>query len=187
MAVALIAPMLPVSTIARVAAEVRLQLMPRLAVTDRVHLHRLRDGVPIIGTGPELFTIVRGHAGLPSTTYAVSEVEPDGCEAWIWLNREAWPEFVRGDVPRTVSSVAHELGHVSLHAQDLVDLEHVDAETDHDCRLDREAWTFAAHLIIPDQALHRLPRLRADELGKRFGVSTAMAAKRMQEFAAGSS
>jgi len=174
--------MLALHTISLVAAEVRLQLSPRLAVTDRLTFERLRAGVALTGLGPELFTVARGHAGLSLTTYASSECDVVLGEAWVWLNREAWPEFVAGDVPRSIATVAHELGHVALHAEEVDGLEDTDAETDHDRRMDREAWTFAAHLLIPDQALHRLSRLRADELGKRFGVSAMMAGKRMEEF-----
>lgn len=171
-----------VSTIARVAAEVRLQLCLGLAVTERVRFDRLRQGVTLTGLGPSLHTVVRGHAGLPPTTYASSEFDLALGEAYVWLNREAWPEFLAGDVPRSVATVAHELGHVALHAEEIDGLEDTDAETDHDRRMDREAWVFAAHLTIPDQALHRLSRLRPDELGARFGVSAMMAGKRLEEF-----
>ena len=58
----------------------------------------------------------------------------------------------------------------------------VDAEDDHDERLEREAWTFAAHLLIPDQGLHRLRRLRVDEVAKRWGVGVVMAGNRIKEF-----
>ncbi len=175
--------MLSVSTIARVAAEVRLQLSPRLKVTDRLTFDRLRAGVALTGLGPELVTTARGHGGLPSTTYAVSEFDLALGEAWIWLNREAWPEFLRGDVPRSVATMAHELGHVALHSMEVAELHDVEAEAEHDRRLDREAWAFAAHLLIPDQALARLSRLSADQLGARFGVSAVMAGKRLEEFA----
>lgn len=174
--------MLPVSTIARVAAEVRLQLSPRLAVTDRLTFGRLRTGVRLTGLGPPLLTVARPHVGLSLTTYATSEFDVALGEAWVWLNREAWPEFVAGDVPRSVATVAHELGHVALHAEEVDELHDLDAETDHDRRMDREAWTFAAHLLIPDQALYRLSKLRSDELGARFGVSAMMAGKRLEEF-----
>jgi hypothetical protein len=174
--------MLQLEVIARVAAEVRLQISPRLAVTDRLTFGSLRRGVTLTGLGRELFTVARAHPGLSLTTYASSEFDIALGEAWIWLNREAWPEFVAGDVPRSIATIAHELGHVALHAEEVDGLEDTDAETDHDRRMDREAWVFAAHLLIPDQALHRLSRLRADELGKRFGVSAMMAGKRMEEF-----
>jgi hypothetical protein len=178
--------MLAVSTIARVAAEVRLQLVPGLAVTDRLTFERLRTGVRIRGTGPELFTVARGHPGLNLVTYASTEFDFALGEAWIWLNREAWPEFVAGNVPRSIATIAHELGHVALHAGEVGDLETTDAEADHDRKMDREAWTFAAHLLIPDAALKRLavsPSTATSEfLAKRFGVSTMMAAKRLEEW-----
>ena len=128
--------MLPISTIARVAAEVRLQLSPRLAVTDRLTFGRLRTGVRLTGLGPELLTVARPHVGLSLTTYATSEFDVALGEAWVWLNREAWPEFVAGDVPRSVATVAHELGHVALHAEEVDELRELDAETDHDRRMD---------------------------------------------------
>lgn len=172
----LAAPGLTADAIARVAAEVRLLLAPRLAVTAAVPFARLVDEVEIGG----LTARARPHFGLPRSTYAVSEIDLAEGDAWIWLSRDAWPEFQRGDVPRTRATVAHELGHLALHASELADLE-VDAEPDHDARLDREAWAFAAALLIPDQALRRLPRARPDEIARRFGVSVPMAQRRIEE------
>lgn len=169
---------LSADTIARAAAEVRLALAPRLPVTSAVPFERLRASAQIGG----LATCARLHPGLPRATYASSEIDLAEARAWIWLHRDAWAEFVRGDVPRTRASLGHELGHVALHAAELAQLEDVDAEDDHDARLDREAWAFSAELLIPDQGLRRLPRLRADDLARRFGVSVPMAQRRIDEF-----
>lgn len=165
-------------SIARLALEVRHALAPRLEVTAPVRFDALRHGTRL----GQILTRARCNPGLPPTTYASTEIDAEEGEAWIWLNREAWPELA-ANTPRTRATVAHELGHVVLHAPDLVDLEAIAAaEPDHDEQLDREAWAFAAQLLIPDAALAQLPRLRPDALGRRFGVSAVMAAKRIEEW-----
>lgn len=173
---------LTVDAIARAASEVRRALAPRLGVTEALPFAALAEAVTIDGPLGMLTTRARPHSGLRFTVFAMSEVDATADEAWIWLNREAWAEFFAG-APRTRATVAHELGHLALHAAELAELADIDADPDHDLRLDREAWTFAAHLTIPDQALRRLTRRRADEIARRFGVSVAMATKRLEEFA----
>lgn len=106
-----------------------------------------------------------------------------GTGAWIWLNADAWPELPKG-VARTRFTVAHELGHVALHADELEGLDER-PESEHSQALERQANTFAARLLIPNAALKRLS-LRggtaAEILAKRFGVSTLAAQRRLEEW-----
>lgn len=116
----------------------------------------------------------------PLNVWGVTTVRLEEARGVIWLNRVAWPELP-ARVPRTLFTVAHELGHLALQAGELGELK-VRAESEHSERMEREANRFAAELLVPDQALRRLPRMEADGLAKRFGVSLAMAARRREEF-----
>lgn len=171
-----------VASITRLAAEVRLQLVSGLSVLDAVPFDALLAGVALGPPGYELLTRARPHGGLAYSTYAVTTCDLPLEEAWVWLNSEAWDEYLSGANPRSKSLIGHELGHVCLHARELAELGDVDAIEDHDARLDREAWIFCSRLLVPDQGLHRLRRLRPDEVAKRYAVTAVMASKRLEEF-----
>ncbi len=163
----------------RLALAVRDQLRPRLAALEAVPLAGLRFDTLIEGLRGQYTVRARGLADLEDTDYAITDFAAD--RAWIWMHRAAFDELVR-EVARTRFSAAHELGHVVLHGAE--ELEGLDdrPEDDHAEELEREANRFAAHLLIPDQALKRLPTAGADALARRFGVSSAMAAKRIEEW-----
>lgn len=172
---------LDTDAIERLALEVRAILSPRATVTSAVSFAALRDSVTLATSLGGLTARVRPHFSIASDVYAVSEIDGPSEEAWVWLNREAWGEFLRDDVPRTRATLGHELGHVVMHAAEIETLADLDAERDHDERLDLEAWAFSAHLLIPRQAMLRLPRMGAEALARRFGVSVPMAQRRIFE------
>ena len=165
---------LDVGAIEALAIDVRQQLSPGLSVLDAVPFLALVRQALIT----KVVVRVRCHPGLARDTYAFTTFD-EANDAWIWLNTEAWSEVAPG-VPRTRFTLAHELGHVALHSNELDELE-VKAEPDHDERLDREANRFAAHLLIPDAALKGLVRARAEDVARRFGVSVSTAARRLEE------
>lgn len=164
------------------ALAVRKQLRPGISPLEPVPLAHLIRGVQI---GP-LAVIARGHSGLDDDAYAVTMIDLVDASACIWLHREAWAELPR-EIPRTRFTVAHELAHCVLHAEDLDGLD-VRPEGDHHAQLEAEANTFAAHLLIPDAALKRLgltpSTATSDVLAKRFGVSARMAQRRLEEWRA---
>jgi len=171
-------------TIAQVAAAVRHQLAPRASVLTAAPLEVLaqRD-VRVTGIEDTFTTRARCGIGLPPNVWGLTTFAR--ARAWIWLSREAWAEVTptrmrEGTVPRTRFTLAHELGHVALHADELVELD-VTADPDHDARLEAEANAFAAELLVPAQALRRLTRARADDIALRFGVSVPMAQRRLDE------
>lgn len=165
------------------ALAVRAQLAPKSGVTDRLPFAVLRRAVEIDTIAGRLTVRARGHGGLPADTWAVTTFDLGTDEAVVWLNRAAWHEFY-DDVPRTRFTLAHELAHVVLHAEELDELE-VDAEGDHHERLDTEANTFAAHLLAPDAGLKRLHgnALRLEAIMARFGLTTMAAERRLREWA----
>lgn len=169
--------MIDLDTISRVASSVREQLAPSLSPLAAVPLHGLRRDVRIVGLHEPWLTRARSTEILAHNVWAITTFDRE--RAWIWLNQEAWPEVVTGTT-RTRFTLAHELGHVALHSEELDELD-VQADPEHDARLEAEANAFAARLLIPDQAVRRLSKLRADELGRRFGVSTMAAARRIDE------
>ncbi len=133
--------------------------------------------------GARLWSVrARLFGQLPPHVYAMTTLAPGAGSATLWLHRHAWAELPR-EVPRTRFSVAHELGHVSLHAVELAAM-HAKIEPDHHDRLEREANRFAAHLLIPDRAFAALvaSELAPDALARRFGVSAMTAGKRLAEW-----
>lgn len=168
-------------TIVRLADETRRKL-GAASVMSAVPFAILRDVVTLDTTLGRLAVRARPLRSLPATTLAITEIDTAESEAWVWMNRDAWPELVT-ETPRTRATCAHECAHAVLHADVLAELDD-HAEPDHDAALDREAWRFAAELLIPDQALRRLSRHRADEIAARFGVTLRLAERRLGEFAA---
>lgn len=161
-----------------IALAIRDQLRPGLAPTDAVPFaHLTADRRVSSMDGSEIVVRVLPGDALPHDVWGVTTFDAD--RAWIWLNREAWPEL-RRDVPRTRFTVAHELGHVVLHGDDALDLDGP-AEPDHQEQIEREANIFAAHLLIPDAGLKRLGPISAEALARRFGVSSMMASRRLAE------
>ena len=159
------------------ALAVRAQLRPGLAPTEPVPLVvLLRDTTITTLSGP-LAVRVEPHDGLAFDVWGVTTFDTD--RAWIWLNFEAWPELKKG-IARTRFTVAHELGHVVLHGDDVLGLDGR-AEPEHQEQIEREANIFAAHLLIPNAALKRLGAVTAETLARRFGVSSAMASRRLAE------
>lgn len=121
-------------------------------------------------------------AQLPAHVYAMTTLEVEARRASLWLHRDAWREL-RDEVPRTRFSIAHELGHVMLHADELAEM-HTKIEADHHDRLEREANRFAAHLLIPDRAFDALSGrdLAPEAVARRFVVSIMTATKRLAEW-----
>lgn len=160
------------------ALAVRAQLRPQCSALDPAPLDRLVHDVALDGL------TVRAVCAefLPVHTWGLTTFEAG--RAWIWLNEEAWPEVFRGTA-RTRFTLAHELGHVVLHGQELVDL-FTRPEPEHHARLENEANRFAAHLLVPDAALEQLScrpsEAASHALAKRFGVSLRMAARRIEEW-----
>lgn len=177
-------PPLSIPEIARVAAEVRLQLAPGLSVLEPVPFALVARRVRIWGLAGPLTVVCRGHGGLEADTFAVTIIDLANELGWIWLHRDAWRELAR-EVPRTRFTMAHELMHCALHAEDLDGL-NVRAEPDHHKRLEEEANRAAGHLLIPDQALRRLAQhdggLDQTAIMKRFGVGARTAEKRIEEY-----
>lgn len=151
----------------------REQISPGLSPLESVPLVRLVRDTIIADT----VVCVTSHEVMPAHMWGMTTFEDD--RAWIWLNKTAWRE-VRTGTERTRFTIAHELGHVALHGEELVDL-FTRPEPEHHARLEREANRFAAHLLVPDAALKRL-RLDATALARRFGVSVPMAGKRIEEW-----
>lgn len=176
--------MLSYDTLARLAAEVRLQLSPGLSVLDALPLAQLRRPVRLTGLAASLTIVARGHAGLDDDTYAVTSIDLGEETACIWLHREAWAELPR-EVPRTRFTISHEIIHCCAHAEELDGL-NVHPEPEHHERLEVEANYGAGQLLIGDQALRRLEQQRdglaIEALAKRFGVSTRTAQRRVEEF-----
>lgn len=164
----------------RLACEVRQQLSPGLAFTERVPLAKLRKSVRIEGLCGAFDVRARGHAGLPMHVYAVTLFDMGAQLAWIWLHRFAWAELPR-DVERTRFSVGHELGMIALFATELDGLD-VRAEPEHYAQIKRAARLFAGHLLVPDQALKRLPEADEQQLMARFGVGLVTAQRRLAEW-----
>lgn len=166
------------------ALAVRAQLAPKVGVTDRLPFTALRQGIEIDTRAGRLMVRARGHGGLSPTMYAVTAFALERDEAWIFMNSAAWDEHW-DDVPRTRFTMAHEIGHVVLHAEELDELE-VDAEPDHHERLDKEANLFAAHLLAPNAGLRRLhgEALRLNSIMQRFGMTAMAAERRLREWAA---
>ena len=166
-----------------IALAVREQLRTGLSPLEPAPLTRLlQDTVIETRAGPLTVRVV-SHGGLALDVWGVTTFNAEVDRAWIWLNEEAWPEVKKG-VPRTRFTVAHELGHVVLHDDGVLDLDGR-PEPDHQAQIEREANIFAAHLLIPDAALRRLEVTQAttpDALTRRFGVSSMMASKRLQEW-----
>lgn len=160
--------------IEELALSTREALRPGLSALEPAPIDRLLRDVTIA----ELTVRARLHRGLPSDTWGVTTFEVD--RAWIWLNTEAWPELVQG-TPRTRFTVAHELGHIVLHGEQLLEL-HTRPDDEYADQLEREANTFAAHLLVPDAALKRLPTARPETIATRFGVSVLMASRRIEEW-----
>lgn len=160
-----------------IALAVRDELRPGLSPLEPVPLAGLLADTEVAGLTVRAVT----HATISANVWGVTTFEPDAARAWIWLTAEAWDE-VRPGVARTRFTLAHELGHVVLHGAELVDL-FARPEAEHHEELERQANRFAAHLLIPDAGLKRLPALerRAEALARRFGVSVLMAGKRVQE------
>lgn len=161
-----------IDEIAAVARDARQRLQPGLSDLDAVPLEQLLQPL-VFGN---LTVCVRTHVALTKTVWGVTTFHDDD-RAVIWLNREAWPELP-ARVPRTRFTVAHELGHCLLHPDEYAGLTTA-AEPDHHADVEREANAFAAHLLVPDQALKRLSS--ADVIAKRFGVSLRMASLRLTE------
>lgn len=164
------------------ALAVRQAIVPGLSPLAPVPLNRLTlpCGLPT-RTGNRQVRVRR--APMPPHVWGLTTFGVD--LAWIWLNLEAWPELPRG-IPRTRFTVAHELGHVVLHGDELEGLDEP-PEGDHAEVLERQANRFAAHLLIPDAALKRLstrgPPVEA--LASQFGVSAMAAQRRWNEWQAG--
>jgi len=158
------------------ALSVRQQLRPGLSPAERVPLERLLHDVTIA----ELTVRATTDDLLPHHTWGMTTFERD--RAWIWLNGEAWRE-VRTGTPRTRFTLAHELGHVVLHGEDIVDL-FTRPIPEHHEQLEAEANRFAAHLLIPDASRKRLSgsQLKAEALAKRFNVSLKMVDNRLREW-----
>ena len=121
---------------------------------------------------------------MDDNTYAVTTISVADESACIWLHRDAWRELPR-ETHRTRFTLAHELMHCALHAEELDGLD-VRAEDDHHERLEAEANLAAAHLLIPDQALRRLAQqpdgLSPAAIVRRFGVGEVTAQRRVDEF-----
>lgn len=165
--------------IVRVAEEVRRSLAPKVSILSAVPLAHLRTPRTITTILGPFRVRVQGHAGLDDDTYAVTTIDLADESALISLHRDAWRELPL-EIPRTRFTLAHELGHIAMHAEELDELD-VTAEPDHEERLEVEANLFAAHLLIPDAALKRLANPRPGDLAKRFGVSVMTEAKRIEE------
>lgn len=161
-----------------VALRVRDQLRPGLSPLEAVPLDRLVRDVVIA----DLTVCASTDELLPPNVWGVTTFEADADRAWIWLNKTAWHEVFTG-TPRTRFTLAHELGHVVLHGQQLAEL-FSRPDPDHHELIEREANRFAAHLLIPDAALKRLSSVKPDALAKRFGVSLRMAGLRFDEWRA---
>lgn len=165
-----------------IALAVRAQIAPGLSPLEPAPLVALTTPHELETVAGRLQVTVSTSLAVPHHVWGMTTFEPG--RAWIWLTREAWPELTRG-VPRTRWSVAHELGHVVLHGEELEGLDER-AEVEHHARLEAEANRFAAHLLVPDAALKRLgvkPSTAALELlAKRFGVSAVAAGKRIEEW-----
>jgi len=165
-----------------IALDVRAQLAPRLSALEPVPLATLASPRAIETTSGSLLVRASTSGSVPHHVWGMTTFEPG--RAWIWLTREAWPELALG-VPRTRWSVAHELGHVVLHGEELEGLDER-AEVEHHARLEAEANRFAAHLLVPDAALKRLganaSTTALDVIAKRFGVSTLAAGRRLEEW-----
>ena len=148
---------------------------------DAMGVRRHRGDV-VAADGLRWRVAVRCLAQLPDHVYAMTTFDPAGGVATIWLHREAWRE-VRLGTARTLFSVAHELGHVALHAETLIGLS-TRPEPDHGAQLEAEANRFAAHLIVPDVARLELPpsELTQDALMRRFNVSAITASRRLAEW-----
>lgn len=166
----------------RAAAAIRERLSLTTSVMSAVPFDRVLAGVELPTIAGTLTVRARLFAGLPPSVWGMSTFALADERATIWLNREAWPELAE-DVPRTRFTVAHELGHVALHAEELAELE-VRPDPDHYARIEHEANRFAAHLLIPDGAIKRFAGRRIEEVARHFGVSAPMAARRIEEWKA---
>lgn len=160
--------------------DVRQQLAPGLSVTSPVPLSGLARDTRIEGVGCIYTVRARCFAPLPPHRWAVTIFDDE--RAWIWLHRHAWAELVT-EAARTRFSLAHELCHVAMHDAHLA-TEGSITETENE-QIEAEADRFAAHLLIPDQALKRLPTFSEDDFAKRFGVSPKTAERRMLEWKRG--
>ena len=178
--------------IVAVASAVRRQVAPELRDTDAFPVHRLAEVSAIEVEGIRLCVDVYPSAALDhASTWAVSWWDPASDVHNLTLCEVTWRE-VTGNVPRSRWTVAHELGHVCLHHEEMrrglfmtQTREEAEDPTPHwhlpieDT--ERQADTFAAELLMPARGVLGLEAPSVAQMRMRYFVSARAARLRLEE------